>query len=83
MSIKLKLYGGFGLLVILALGLVLYGVEVFGGVGISVTRMNGIAENTTRTLQAEDYLERLRRSVLHYVYDYDEASRKRTAKLQP
>ena len=81
MSIKLKLYGGFGLLVILALGLVMYGVEVFGGVGISVTRMNGIAENTTRTLQAEDYLERLRRSVLHYVYDNDEASRKENSEV--
>ncbi len=81
MSIKLKLYGGFGLLVILALGLVLYDVEVFGGVRISVTRMNGIAENATRTLQAEDYLERLRRSVLHYVYDYDEASRKENSEV--
>ena len=49
--------------------------------GISVTRMNGIAENSTRTLQAEDYLERLRRSVLHYVYDYDEASRKENSEV--
>ena len=77
MSIKVKLYSGFGVLVILALGLVLYGVHVFGDIGGSVTRMNGIAENTTRTLLVEDYLERLRRAVLRYAYDNDEPSRKR------
>ena len=76
MSIKVKLYSGFGVLVILALGLVLYGVHVFGDIGGSVTRMNGIAENTTRTLLVEDYLERLRRAVLRYAYDNDEPSRK-------
>ena len=75
MSIKLKLYGGFGLLVILALGLVLYGVAVFDGVGFSVTRMNGIAENSTRTLQIEEYLQKSSESVLHYLYNRDEASR--------
>jgi methyl-accepting chemotaxis protein len=75
MSIKFKLYSGFGLLVLLALGLALYGVHVFGDVGESVTRLDGIAGNTTRTLLVEDYLERLRRSVLRYAYDHDEPSR--------
>ncbi len=79
MSIKVKLYSGFGVLVILALGLALYTVQVFGNVGFSVTRMNGIAENTTRTLLTEVYLETLRRSVLRYAYDQDNPSKKENA----
>ena len=78
MSIKVKLYSGFGVLVLLTLGLVLYVLQVFGGVEESVTRMNGIAENTTRTLVTEAYLERLRRVILRYAYDQDETSKKRT-----
>jgi methyl-accepting chemotaxis protein len=76
MSIKYRLYGGFGILVLVTLGLVSYGVLVFGDVGTVVTRMNSIATNNARTLQAEDYLEVLRRTTLRYVYDRDEASRK-------
>ena len=75
MSIRVKLYCGFGVLVILALGLVVYAVQTFGIAGYSVTRLGGIAENATRTLQAEEYLERLRRTVLRYAYDHDEPSR--------
>jgi methyl-accepting chemotaxis protein len=81
MSIKLKLYGGFGILVILALGLVIYGVNELGTIGFEVDRITGQTENMTRTLQAEDYLERLRRSVLSYVYVHDEPSRKENAEV--
>jgi methyl-accepting chemotaxis protein len=81
MSIKFKLYSSFGVLVILTLGLALYVVQVFGGVGYQVTRMDGIAENTTRTLLTEVYLESLRRSVLRYAYDQDEASKKENADI--
>src|ERR1700722_7063296 len=51
MSIKYRLYGGFGILVLVTLSLVLYGVLVFGDVGGVVTRMNSIAANNARTLQ--------------------------------
>ncbi len=81
MSIKVKLYSGFGVLVLLTLGLVLYVLQVFGGVEESVTRMNGIAENTTRTLVTEAYLERLRRVILRYAYDQDETSEKENADI--
>jgi methyl-accepting chemotaxis protein len=76
MSIKLKLYGGFGILVALTLGLVVYAVFEFGAIGVNVTRMNGIAANTARTLEVQNHLEKLRRSVLRYVFDQDEASLK-------
>jgi methyl-accepting chemotaxis protein len=74
MSIKYRLYGGFGILVLVTLGLVFYGAMVFGDVGSVVIRMNSIATNNARTLQAEEYLEILRRTTLRYVYDRDEAS---------
>ncbi len=81
MSIKYRLYGGFGILVLVTLGLVLYGVLVFGDVGAVVTRMNSIATNNARTLQAEEYLEILRRTTLRYVYDRDETSRKENGEV--
>jgi methyl-accepting chemotaxis protein len=81
MSIKYRLYGGFGILVIMTLGLVVYGVRQFNDVAYTVTRMNGIAENMTRAMQVEAYLEKMRRSVLRYAYDHDEPSRKENAEV--
>jgi methyl-accepting chemotaxis protein len=74
MSIKLKLYGGFGILVLVALGLVIYCAHVFSNVGDSVTRMDGIADNTTRAMRAEGYLEKLAQTALRYAYDHDPAA---------
>ncbi len=81
MSIKYRLYGGFGILVVLTLGLVIFGVQEFNEISISVTRMNGISENSTRTLLIARYLETLRRSVLRFAYDHDEPSRKENAEV--
>jgi methyl-accepting chemotaxis protein len=81
MSIKFRLYGGFGILVVMTLGLVIYGVQEFDAVDFSVTRMNGISENTTRTLQIEDYLEKLRRTVLSYSQDHDDPSLKQNGEV--
>jgi methyl-accepting chemotaxis protein len=81
MSIKYRLYGGFGILVLVTLGLVFYGAMVFGDVGSVVIRMNSIATNNARTLQAEEYLEILRRTTLRYVYDRDEASQRENGEV--
>jgi methyl-accepting chemotaxis protein len=81
MSIKFRLYGGFGILVVVVLGLVIFAVQEFNAAGFNVGRMNGIAANATRTLQIEDYLEKLRRSVLRYAYDRDEPSRKENGEV--
>ena len=43
MSIKYRLYGGFGLLVAMSLGLVMFAVHEFNEVAFSVSRMNGIS----------------------------------------
>jgi methyl-accepting chemotaxis protein len=81
MSIKYRLYGGFGVLVLVTIGLIFYGAVVFGDVGSVVTRMNSIAANNARTLQAENSLEVLRRSTLRYVYDRDPDSRKQNSEM--
>jgi methyl-accepting chemotaxis protein len=81
MSIRIKLYAGFGALMAIALALALYGVFEFKGVGSNVTRMNALAENATRALKVEDYLERMRRSVLRYAYDHDEPSAKENGEV--
>jgi methyl-accepting chemotaxis protein len=81
MSIKYRLYGGFGILVVMTLGLVVFSIQQFNTISFSVTKMNGISENTTRTLQIEDYLEKLRRSVLRYAYDHDEDARKENGEV--
>jgi methyl-accepting chemotaxis protein len=81
MSIKYRLYGGFGILVVLTLGVIIFGIQEFNSISYSVTRMNGIAENSTRTLLIANYLEKLRRSVLRYAYDHDEPSRKENGEV--
>jgi len=76
MSIKSKLYAGFGFLVLIALALAVYAITEFNGIKTNVVKMNALADNTTRALEIEDYLERMRRSILRYAYDHDEAAAK-------
>jgi hypothetical protein len=52
MSIKYRLYGGFGVLVLATIGLVVYGAVVFADLAPVITRMNSIANNNARTLQS-------------------------------
>ena len=75
MSIKMRLYGGFGVLVVLALSLALYAVVQFGGIGSNVGRLDYFAGTSTRTLQIQDFIEQMRRSALRYLYDHDETMR--------
>ena len=72
MSIKSKLYAGFGLLVLIAVALAVYAITEFSGIRTNVAKMNALAENTTRVFQIEDDLERVRRSALRFTYDHDQ-----------
>jgi methyl-accepting chemotaxis protein len=81
MSIKYRLYGGFGVLVLITIGLVVYGAMVFADLDPVITRMNSIANNNARTLQSEELLEVLSRTTLRYVYDHDAASRKENVEV--
>ena len=82
MSIKYRLYGAFGILILVTLGLVIYGAWVFGDIGPVIIRMNSIATNNARTLQAAEHLEILRRTVLRYVYDRDPAARQENGEIR-
>jgi methyl-accepting chemotaxis protein len=76
MSIKSKLYCGFGALVILALALALYGVREFDDIGGNVVKLNTLADGRAHAVDVQESLEIIRRSVLTFTYDRDEASLK-------
>jgi len=76
MSIKSKLYAGFGLLVLIAVALGVYAITEFSGIRTNVAKMNALAENTTRVFQIEHDLERVRRSALRFTYDHDQEAAK-------
>src|SRR5215831_17067159 len=80
-TIKSRLFGSFGMLVILILGLVGYGVTKFNAIETNVGRMNALAENVSRALEIEGYLEKMRRSSLRYAYDFDEPSLKENGEV--
>ena len=46
MSIKSKLYAGFGFLVLIALALAVYAITEFNGIKTNVVKMNALADNT-------------------------------------
>ncbi|HKD77251.1 MAG TPA: MCP four helix bundle domain-containing protein, partial [Ktedonobacterales bacterium] len=81
MSIKSKLYAGFGLLVLIAVALAVFAITEFNGINTNVVKMNALAENTTRVLQIEHDLEQVRRTALRFTYDHDEASAKENGEL--
>jgi methyl-accepting chemotaxis protein len=81
MSIKSKLYAGFGVLVLIAVALAVYAITEFNGIKTNVVKMNALAENTDRVLQIEHDLETVRRSILRYTFDHDEASAKENGEV--
>jgi len=81
MSIKFKLYAGFGILVLIALALVVYAITQFTGIAVNVAEMDAVAAHTTNILAIEDDLEKMRRTVLRYAYDHDEESAKENGEV--
>jgi methyl-accepting chemotaxis protein len=62
--------------VLIAVALAVYAITEFNGIKTNVAKMNALAENTTRVLQIEHDLEKVRRSALRFAYDHDEAAAK-------
>jgi methyl-accepting chemotaxis protein len=81
MSIKSKLYAGFGLLVLISSALVLYAITQFNGIRGNVETMNTLAEGTSSVMEIENLLETIRRSALRFAYDHDEASAKENGEV--
>jgi Four helix bundle sensory module for signal transduction len=80
-SIKSKLYAGFAFLVLIAVALTVYAITEFNGIKTNVVKMNALADNTARIMEIEDDFEKMRRSVLRYAYDHDEASAKENGEV--
>jgi methyl-accepting chemotaxis protein len=81
MSIKSKLYAGFGFLVLISLALVLFAITQFNGIKSDVATLNTMADGTGRVMDIERLLETMRRSTLRYAYDHDEGAAKETEQV--
>ena len=71
----------FAFLVLIAVALTVYAITEFNGIKTNVVKMNALADNTTRIMEIEDDFEKMRRSVLRYAYDHDEASAKENGEV--
>jgi methyl-accepting chemotaxis protein len=81
LTIKAKLYVGFGFFVALCSGIAIYAVLQFSSIKTNVNTMSALSDNNTRVLEIEDYLEKIRRSILRYAYDFDEPSLKENGEV--
>jgi len=79
--IKAKLYGGFGLLIVICLGLAGFGIMQFSTIKATGGTMQKQTANSMRNVKVADYLEKMRRSILRYAFDHDEASLKENSDL--
>ena len=73
MLIKWRIFGGFGLIVALGVGMAIYGVWALAGVGGDVTKLSALSENTVRVLTTSRVLESMRRGATRYASAADPA----------
>jgi methyl-accepting chemotaxis protein len=76
MSIKSKLYAGFGFLVLVSVALAVYAITQFNGIKTNVATLNMLADGTSRIMEIERLLETVRRSTIRYAYDHDAGAAK-------
>ena len=79
MSIKSKLYAGFGLLVLIAVALAVSPSRNSTASKLTVATLNTLADGTSRVMDIERLLETMRRSTLRFAYDHDEGAAKETS----
>jgi len=75
-SIRSRIFGGFGALVVLAVGLAVYGVMQLSSIETGVGRLNIVTENLARVIQTNKLGETIRRGILRYRMDGKEESLK-------
>src|SRR5882757_6545226 len=71
LSIKAKLYAGFGLLVALCLCLAGFGLVQLSAIKSSTDSMEIQSANALRAATAGDLIQQIRRNILRIVYDQD------------
>jgi methyl-accepting chemotaxis protein len=76
LKVRTRIYLGFAALVVLSLGIAVFGVMQLSGVDVNVTKMDALAGNTQRVLTLTRKLEAMRRSETRYSFDAPETSMK-------
>src|ERR1700678_2989281 len=71
-GLKPRVYGGFAVLVVIALALACFAVWELLSIETEMHRVSSINDNTTRALQVSDRIEMILRSNLRYTIDADE-----------
>jgi methyl-accepting chemotaxis protein len=74
LGLKPRLYCGFGVLVVIGLGLAAFAASELSGIKSSVQRLSAIDANTARAIEVSDRVEIIRRADLRYMVDGDDQS---------
>jgi methyl-accepting chemotaxis protein len=82
LRIKGRLYGGFGVLVVFVLALAGFAVWKMSAIDSQVGKMTALSANTIRANQVATNLQAIRRAILRYSVDGDEANYKEAAERE-
>jgi methyl-accepting chemotaxis protein len=78
-GLRPRIYGGFGILIVIALGLTLFATWKLSAVRDGIERFDSVKNFSTRALEISDKLQIIRRADLRYMVDADEESIKEAA----
>jgi HAMP domain-containing protein len=76
LSVRTRIYFGFGTLLILSAGLAIFSVTQLGSIGSQVDRSTSLTTNTVRVLDSERLFESMRKHALRNQANWDEESPK-------
>ncbi len=79
LGLKPRLYGGFGIIVLIGLALAIFATWELSGIKDQVFRFGTITDNTGRSLEVARRIETIRRSNLRYTVDADEKAMEEAA----
>ena len=74
LRIRGRLYAGFGILLVFCAGLAAFGVSQLGAIREQVDMLSLQSQNTIRVGEITTELQAIRRGILRYTFDQDEAS---------
>src|SRR5579864_2480357 len=78
-GLRRRIYGGFGILMVIAFGLTIFATWKLSAVRDSIQRFSIVKDYSTRALEMSSKLQIIRRAELRYMVDADEESIKEAA----
>jgi methyl-accepting chemotaxis protein len=69
LSVSTRIYAGFGLLIVIAMGLAGFGIDRLSGIAVQIGRLSSITDNADRAQETTLRLETIRRGMVHYQGD--------------